>query len=104
MALPSLPRLGDHSAWEAPLNSYSDGRSLSIDEIETTASGFKDDLQRTANRMVRRHDSSGALAALEGIEYIEKFVYTLKQRAMSRIGMPRRARPIHIFQPKKRGE
>jgi len=86
------------------LNSYSDGRSLSIDEIETTASGFKDDLQRTANRMVRRHDSSGALAALEGIEYIEKFVYTLKQRAMSRIGMPRRARPIHIFQPKKRGE
>jgi hypothetical protein len=69
---------------------------LSIEEIDSTAAGFKDDLQREANRAVRRHDSPRALAALEGIEYIEKFVYTLKLRAGSRLGMPLRARPIRL--------
>lgn len=69
---------------------------LSVEEIEATAAGFKEDLQREANRAVRRHDSSSALAALEGIEYIEKFVFTLKQRAGSRIGMPLRARAIRL--------
>jgi hypothetical protein len=69
---------------------------LSIEEIESTAVGFKDDLQREANRAVRRHDSPSALAALEGIEYINKFVYTLKYRAGSRLGMPLRARAIRL--------
>lgn len=73
---------------------------LSIEEIESTASGFKEDLQREANRAVRRHDSPRALAALEGIEYIEKFVFTLRYRAGSRLSMPRRARPIRL--PKQR--
>lgn len=69
---------------------------LSIEEIESTAVGFKEDLQREANRAVRRHDTPRALAALEGIEYIEKFVFTLKFRAGSRLGMPRRARAIRL--------
>jgi hypothetical protein len=78
-----------------PLLSVS-AHPLSIEEIENTAVGFKEDLQREANRAVRRHDSPRALAALEGIEYIEKFVYTLKIRAGSRLGMPLRARAIRL--------
>ena len=77
--------------------------SLSIAEIETTAAGFKSDLQREANRMVRRHDTASALAALEGIEYIDKFVYTLKLQAGSQLGLParaRRIRPIRLVRRK----
>ena len=80
---------------------HSSVHPLSIEEIEETAEGFKDDLQREANRMVRRHDSASALAALEGIEYIEKFVYTLKLRAGSRLGLPARARPIRVLRSKR---
>jgi hypothetical protein len=76
-------------------------RPLSIEEIKAVAEGFKDDLQRETNRMVRRHNSAGALVALEGVEYINNFVYTLELRAGSRLGMPARARPIRLF--KKRG-
>jgi hypothetical protein len=75
-------------------------RSLSIEEIRETAEGFRDDLQREANRMVRRHDSAGAMAALEAIEYLRKFIYTLELRACSRLGelrRPARARPIRLF-------
>jgi hypothetical protein len=72
---------------------------LSIEEIEETAAGFKEDLQRDANRKVRRHDTAGALGSLEAIEYVDKFVYTLKLRAGSQLGQlvrPARARDIHI--------
>jgi hypothetical protein len=68
-------------------------RPLTIEEIEATAQGYKEDLQRETNRKIRRHDSAGALASLEAIEYIDKFVYTLKLRAGSRLGLPARARP-----------
>jgi hypothetical protein len=76
-------------------------RPLSIEEIEAAARGFKEDLQREANRMIRRHNNTGALVALEGIEYINNFVSTLAPRAGSRLGFPARSRPIHLF--KKRG-
>jgi len=69
-------------------------RPLSIEGIEAIARSFKDDLQREANRFVRRHNSQAALAALEGVEYINNFVSTLKLRAGSQAGIPARARPI----------
>jgi hypothetical protein len=72
-------------------------RSLSIEEIEAAATDFKDDLTRECERMVRRQDNTGALAAIYGKEYIEKFLYTLKLRAGSSMGQPARARPIRIF-------
>jgi hypothetical protein len=53
--------------------------------------------------MVRRQDNSGALAAIYGKEYIDKFIYTLKLRAGSQLGQvlqPPRARPIRIFKKK----
>src|SRR6266404_5090086 len=65
LAMPSPSVWAVKSHPEAPVHLPEDPR-LSITEIEATAHGFKDDLQRAANRMVRRHDSSGALAALEG--------------------------------------
>ena len=74
-------------------------RLLTVEEIEICAIGFKEDLQRAANRAVRRHDSNMAAAALEGMEYIDKFVYTLRMLAGSQLGQlarPARARPIHI--------
>lgn len=73
-------------------------RPLTIEEIEETGRSFKDDLQRETNRKIRRHDSQGALASLEAIEYIEKFVYALKMRASSQIGRPARARPIRLVE------
>jgi hypothetical protein len=74
--------------------------SLTLEQIEQTAALFKEDLQREANRAVRRHDSNAALAALEGIEYVSKFVFTLKMRAGSQIGYPARAKPIRIIRKK----
>jgi len=76
------------------------GRSLSIEEIEAVAAGFKEDLQREANQAVRRKNPDQALAALEAIEYIDKFVRTLAMRSVSQIGRPARARNIRIFQKK----
>jgi hypothetical protein len=69
---------------------------LCIEEIEQVANGFKEDLQREANRKVRQHDAQGALVALEGIEYIEKFVYTLRTLAGAREQRPARARDISL--------
>lgn len=73
--------------------------TLSVAEIEQVADGFKADLQGKVNRFVRRHDTTGALAALEAIEYVGQFVYQLQQRAGSALDTlkrPPRARPIHI--------
>lgn len=79
-----------------------EARSLSVEQIERVAADFKDDLTRECERLVRRNDNSGALAAIFGKEYIDEFVSALKMRAVSQIGMPARARPIRIF--RKRGE
>jgi hypothetical protein len=68
-----------------------------MEQIEEVARSFKEDLQREANRAVRRKEPDQALAALEAIDYVDKFVNTLKMRAGSRIGMPARAKPIRIF-------
>jgi hypothetical protein len=68
-----------------------------MEQIEEVARSFKEDLQREANRAVRRKEPEQALAALEAIDYVDKFVNTLKMRAGSRIGMPARAKPIRIF-------
>jgi hypothetical protein len=79
-------------------------RPLSIEEIEAVAVGFKDDLTRECERQVRQHtpeSSLNAYAAVHGKEYIDKFVYTLKLRAGSQLGLPARARPIHIAHRKK---
>jgi hypothetical protein len=76
---------------------------LTIEEIEGTGASFKEDLQREANRAIRRHDSAAALAALESIERIDTFIHTLKLRAGSqlwRAGIPPRARPIRLFRKK----
>lgn len=76
-------------------------RSLSVEEIEHVAVSFKDDLTRECERRVRRNDNSGALAAIVGKEYIDKFVYTLRANAVSQIrahlNRPPRARAIRIF-------
>jgi len=74
-------------------------RPLTIEEIEEAAQGFKEDLQRAANRAVRQKGTDKALAALESIEAINSFVYTLKMRAGSdlhRAAWPARARSVHI--------
>jgi hypothetical protein len=72
-------------------------RPLAIEEIKAIAETFKGDLQREANRAIRRHNSSLALVALEGIEYINRFVFSQSLRAGSRVGFPASARPIHLF-------
>lgn len=75
-------------------------RSLSISEIEEVAAKFKEDLQREANRRIRRHDSAGALAAIEAVEYTDKLVTTLRLKAGSQLGRPKepkkRIRAIYI--------
>lgn len=75
-------------------------QSLRIEEIEFTAKGFKEDLTRECERMVRRGDNPGALAAIYGKEYIDKFVYTLKLASGSRLRLPARARPIRLLRKK----
>lgn len=75
-------------------------RPLSTDEIEHAAESFKEDLTRECERCVRRGDNPGALAALQGKEYIDSFVRTLKIRSGSQMGLPSRARPIRIFRKK----
>lgn len=77
-------------------------RPLSIEEIEQLAIVFKNDLTAECKRLVRRGDTAGAMSAIAGEEYIDKFVYTLKLRAGSQLGLPARAKPIRIF--RKRGE
>lgn len=75
-------------------------RSLSMSEIEEVAANFKEDLQREANRRIRRHDSAGALAAIEAIEYTDKLLTTLQLKAGSQVGRPKepkkRIRAIYI--------
>jgi hypothetical protein len=67
---------------------------LSIEEIEIAGQRFKESLQREASRYIRRHNSEGAIAALEAIEYLDKFLSDLKIRAGSRLGAPARAHAL----------
>lgn len=61
---------------------------LSVEQLDLAAESFKSDLQREAARYIRRHNSAGALAALEAVEYIDKFLLALKIKAGSRLGRP----------------
>ena len=83
--------------------------ALTTDEIREVAESFKQDMQREVNRKLRRHDTQGALAALEAIEYVDQFVYALQLRAgslLNTLKRPARARDIHIREDliKKRGK
>jgi hypothetical protein len=62
---------------------------LTTEMLETTAGYFKEDLQREANRYVLRKDLVQACASLAGIDVIDKFVYTLKLRMGSQLGLPK---------------
>lgn len=70
---------------------------LTLEEIEQVAKDYKDGLTRECERLIRRSDTSGALAAIMGKEYIDKFVYQLKITAGSELGRPQQPRL-----PKKR--
>lgn len=61
---------------------------LSIDEILQAAQGMKDDLQRKANQGILRNDLNRAVQALAGIGVIDDFVYLLKIRSNSQLGLP----------------
>src|SRR5258707_15679161 len=60
---------------------------LSIEEIELAGQRFKESLQREAARYIRRHNSQGALAALEAAEYVDKFLSQLRVHAGSQLGL-----------------
>jgi hypothetical protein len=70
---------------------------LAIEEIEAVGVSFKDDLTRECERFVRRGDNAGALGAIHGKEYIDKFIYNLKLAAGSQLRLPARARPIRVL-------
>jgi hypothetical protein len=64
-------------------------RDLSVNDIEAVAAYFKEDLQRDANRAIRRKDPTQALASLEGMEIVDRFLYQLKLKAGSQLGLPK---------------
>lgn len=65
---------------------------LSIDAVTAVAEGMKQDLQREANRSVLRNDLNRALGALASINAIDDFVYRLKIRSGSQLGLPKAPR------------
>lgn len=84
-------------------------QALTMYQIRQVAEQFKGDLQRKANRFVRRHDTNSAMAALEAMEYVDQLVYDLQLRAGSQLDSlkrPARARAVHIpeFIAKKPGK
>jgi hypothetical protein len=62
---------------------------LSIDQILLAAEGMKEDLQRKANQGILRNDINRALVALSSIGAIDDFVYLLKVRSGSQLGLPK---------------
>lgn len=64
-------------------------RPLTIEEIEHVCAYYKEDLQRETNRKIRRHDTVGALATLEGMEVVDGLLLQLKIAAGSQIVLPR---------------
>ena len=73
---------------------------LTIEEIQQVAEGFKDDLTREGKRCVRRKNLDRALAVFTAEDFVDQFVYALKQRAKSQLGRPKeprkRIRAIYI--------
>ncbi len=67
---------------------------LSIDAVIAVAEGMKQDLQREANRSVLRNNLNLALGALASINAIDDFVYRLKIRSGSQLGLPKPPRPL----------
>jgi hypothetical protein len=67
---------------------------LSLDSILAVAEGMKQDLQRDANRAVLRNDLNRALGALASINALDDFVYRLKIRSGSQLGLPKAPRPL----------
>lgn len=65
---------------------------LSIDAILAVAAGMKEDLQRQANQGILRSDLNRAIVALGSINAIDDFVYRLKIRSGSQLGLPTPAR------------
>jgi len=65
---------------------------LSIEEIEIAAKGFKETCSTKPARYIRRHNSSGALAALEAAEYVDKPISLGHARIATRL----RARLMHL--------
>jgi len=61
---------------------------LSIDAIIAVAAGMKEDLQRQANQGVLQNNLNKALGALASINAIDDFVYRLKIRSGSQLGLP----------------
>lgn len=66
---------------------------LSIDAIIAVADGMKEDLQCRANQGILRNDMNRALGALASIKAIDDFVYSLKIRAGSQLGLPTKRLP-----------
>jgi hypothetical protein len=66
---------------------------LSLDAILAVAAGMKEDLQRQANQGVMRNDLNRALGALASINAVDDFVYRLKIRSGSQLGLSKPARP-----------
>jgi hypothetical protein len=67
---------------------------ISLDAILAVAAGMKEDLQRDANRSVLRNDLNRALGALASVNAIDDFVYRLKIRSGSQLGLPKPPRPL----------
>ena len=86
-------------------------RPLTVEEIDQEVVNFKEGLTRECERMCRRGDNTGALAAIHGKEYIDKFVYNLKVRAGHQgFGFPvaapvrsPRARSLRMLRQQKAG-
>jgi hypothetical protein len=62
---------------------------LTVEMLEQVAKYYKEDLQREANRFIRRSDMVNACASLAGMEIIDKFVYQLQMRMGSQLGLPK---------------
>ena len=54
-------------------------------EIKEAARQFKEDLQREGNRYVRQRRTDDAIDCLDGLEYVDHFVYQLQMRANSNL-------------------
>jgi hypothetical protein len=70
-------------------------------EIKEAARQFKEDLQREGNRYVRQRRTDDAIDCLDGLEYVDRFVYQLQMRAGSQLHTlfekrTRGKKPVHI--------
>jgi hypothetical protein len=98
-----LLSLFDNAFSSANLYPPEDPLDLSIEQILSAAEGKKQDLQREANRGILRNDMPRALGALSSINAIDDFVYLLKIRSGSQLGLPvaRKRRAKLLPKPEK---